>query len=255
MHCDCCSTCLCVATSYLKYTSHDDVIKWKKFPRYWPFVREIHRSPVNSPHKGQWRGALMFCLIYAWTNSSANNGDTGELKSHRVHYDVILMYTNVDKIIPFPRHIWQPVHCNVSRHPTKWDYRTSLWCDNVKIRSLGFRGKCQCHIISTIISFVTSQTGINQRMAGSWRWHKSSTCHAIVIQHSKCFDIHEISSAIVMTSSVPWWWSGISVPKENFRKTFHFFCACWWPNTIMCGHLWVHCWLKSSLNYTIAVTS
>ena len=25
---------------------HDDVIKWKHFPRYWPFVRGIHRSPV-----------------------------------------------------------------------------------------------------------------------------------------------------------------------------------------------------------------
>ena len=42
---------------------HDDVIKWKHFPRYWPFVRGIHRSQVNSPHKGQWRGALMFSLI------------------------------------------------------------------------------------------------------------------------------------------------------------------------------------------------
>ena len=37
------------------------------FPRYWPFVRGIRRSPVNSPHKGQWRGALMF-LICTWTN-------------------------------------------------------------------------------------------------------------------------------------------------------------------------------------------
>ena len=46
-------------------TAHDDVIKWKLFPRYWPFVREIHRSPVNSPHKGQWRGALMCSLICA----------------------------------------------------------------------------------------------------------------------------------------------------------------------------------------------
>ena len=45
--------------------SHDDVIKWKHFPRYWPFVRGIHRSPVNSPHKGQWRGALMFSLMCA----------------------------------------------------------------------------------------------------------------------------------------------------------------------------------------------
>ena len=46
--------------------AHDDVIKWKHFPRYWPFVRGIHRPPVNSPHKGQWRGALMFSSIYAW---------------------------------------------------------------------------------------------------------------------------------------------------------------------------------------------
>ena len=44
---------------------HDGVIKWNQFPRYWPFVREIHRSPVNSLHIGQWRGALMFSFICA----------------------------------------------------------------------------------------------------------------------------------------------------------------------------------------------
>ena len=32
-------------------SGHDHVIKWKHLPRYWPFVRGIHRSPVNSPHK------------------------------------------------------------------------------------------------------------------------------------------------------------------------------------------------------------
>ena len=53
-------------SQYLSY--YDDVIKWKHFPRYWPFVRGIHRPPVNSPHKGQWRGALMFSLICAWIN-------------------------------------------------------------------------------------------------------------------------------------------------------------------------------------------
>ena len=47
---------------------HDDVIKWKHFPRYWSFVRGIQRSPVHSPHKGQGRAALMFPLICAWTN-------------------------------------------------------------------------------------------------------------------------------------------------------------------------------------------
>ena len=44
--------------SHIIWRWHDDVIKWRHFPRYWPFVRGIHRSPVNSPHKGQWRGAF-----------------------------------------------------------------------------------------------------------------------------------------------------------------------------------------------------
>ena len=43
----------------------DDVIIWKYFPRYWPFMRGFHRSTVNSPHKGYWRRALMFSLICA----------------------------------------------------------------------------------------------------------------------------------------------------------------------------------------------
>ena len=71
--------------------NHDDVIKWKHFPRYWSFVRGIHRSPVNSPHKGQWRGALMFSLICAWINRWVNNRETGDLRRHHVHYDVIIM--------------------------------------------------------------------------------------------------------------------------------------------------------------------
>ena len=70
---------------------HDDVIKWKHFPRNWPFVREIHRSPVNFPHKGQWRGALMFSLIYAWINDWVNNREAGDLRLQHGHYDVIVM--------------------------------------------------------------------------------------------------------------------------------------------------------------------
>ena len=70
---------------------HDDVIKWKHFPRYWPFVRGIHRSPVNSPHKGQRRGALMFSLMCARINSWVNNREAGDLRRYRHHYDVIVM--------------------------------------------------------------------------------------------------------------------------------------------------------------------
>ena len=80
-----------VSSAYKPGTHHDDVIKWKHFPRYWPFVRGIHRSPVNSPHKGQWRGALMFSLICARINGWANNREAGDLRRHQAHCDVIVM--------------------------------------------------------------------------------------------------------------------------------------------------------------------
>ena len=71
---------------------HDDVIKWKHFPRYWPFVQKIHRSPMNSPHKGQWRRALMFSLICIWINGWVNNREAGNLRRRRAHYDVTVMW-------------------------------------------------------------------------------------------------------------------------------------------------------------------
>ena len=61
------------------------------FPRYWPFVLGIHQSPVNSPNKGQWHGALMFSLICAWINGWINNREAGDLRRHRAHYDVNVM--------------------------------------------------------------------------------------------------------------------------------------------------------------------
>ena len=81
---------------------HDDVIKWKHFPRYWPFVQGILRSPVNSPHKNRWRVALMFSLICAWTNGWVNHRDAGHLRRDRAHYDVTVMaqMTNQRNVSP-----------------------------------------------------------------------------------------------------------------------------------------------------------
>ena len=70
---------------------HDDVNICKHIPRYWPFVRGYHRSPVNSPQKGQWRGASMFSLIRPWINGWANSGEAGNLRRHRAHYDVTVI--------------------------------------------------------------------------------------------------------------------------------------------------------------------
>ena len=81
---------------------HDDVINWKHFPRYWPFVRGIHRSPVNSRRKGQWRGALMFCMICAWINGWVNPREAADLRLHRAHYDVTVMISGAIIVVPWP---------------------------------------------------------------------------------------------------------------------------------------------------------
>ena len=46
---------------------------------------------VNSPHKGQWRRALIFSLICPWKNGWVNNRETVDLRRHRAHYDVTVM--------------------------------------------------------------------------------------------------------------------------------------------------------------------
>ena len=43
--------------------------------------------PVNSPHKGQWRGALIFSFICTRINGWVNNGEAGDLRRKCAHYD------------------------------------------------------------------------------------------------------------------------------------------------------------------------
>ena len=82
------------------------------FPRNLPFLRRIHRSTVNSPHTGQWRGALMFSLICAWIDDWANNRDAGDLIHHCALYDVTVMIdifwclTSLSKILISQKRKW-----------------------------------------------------------------------------------------------------------------------------------------------------
>ena len=72
-------------------TVHDDVIKWKHFPRYSPFV--WGNSPVNGEFSTQSSVTrnLMFSFICAWTSCWVNKGDADNLRRYRSHCDAIVM--------------------------------------------------------------------------------------------------------------------------------------------------------------------
>ena len=81
------------------------------FPCYWPFVRGIHRPPVNFPHKGQWRGALIFSLICAWINDWVTNLEAGDLRRHRAHHDATVMkWKYLQPKVIFPFHKQEDIH-------------------------------------------------------------------------------------------------------------------------------------------------
>ena len=66
---------------------HDDVIKWKHFPRYWSIVRGLNRSPVNSPpQRPVTRSFDVFFDLRLKKTLEA-----GDLRRHRGHYDVKVM--------------------------------------------------------------------------------------------------------------------------------------------------------------------
>ena len=67
---------LCTARFFNSWWHH----QMETFSVSLAFVRGINRSPVNSLHKGQWRGVLMFSLICTWIYGWLNNGEAGDLR-------------------------------------------------------------------------------------------------------------------------------------------------------------------------------
>ena len=75
--------------------------------------------PVNSPHNGQWRRALIFSLICVWINDWVNNREAGDLRRHRGHYDVNVMcrWFIVYKLYMSP---WFLLYKNRQTHSSSW---------------------------------------------------------------------------------------------------------------------------------------
>ena len=57
----------------------------------------IHRSPVNSPHKGPVTRSFDVFFISAQMKGWVNNGEAGDLRRNRAHYDVIVMLPHIIK--------------------------------------------------------------------------------------------------------------------------------------------------------------
>ena len=73
------------------WRSHDDVMNWKHFLRYWPFVRGIHRSPMDSPSQRPVTRNFDVFFDLRPKRGCASNRDAGDLRRHRAHYDVTVM--------------------------------------------------------------------------------------------------------------------------------------------------------------------
>ena len=74
-----CSICNAFCNCKLFDVSYSNKVIW-----FW--------TPLNSPHKGQSRIALIFSFICGWINGCVNSREAGHLRRHGAHYDVGLIY-------------------------------------------------------------------------------------------------------------------------------------------------------------------
>ena len=80
---------------------YHDLIKWKHFPRYWPFVRGIHRC-IPLTIKASDAELWPFIMLCIWTNGWTNNREAGDLRRHQAHNVVTVMrHWDVS-----PRSVW-----------------------------------------------------------------------------------------------------------------------------------------------------
>ena len=77
---------VCIFVQWGDFGSHDDIIKWKPFPCYWPFVRGIH-------HRTKASDTELWCFLWSAPELSGwvNNREAGDLRCHHAHYVISVM--------------------------------------------------------------------------------------------------------------------------------------------------------------------
>ena len=139
---------------WLSFHFHDDVIKWKHFPRYWLFVRGF-TGPGESPSQRPVTRNFKFSLICAWRNVWENNREAGDLRRNQTHCDVGVMSV-------FQQSHYQLFLCNFTKYSDQIKQRNALinLC-NIPARChllctlLSYRIKYVFRIVSSIASYIT----------------------------------------------------------------------------------------------------
>ena len=95
-------------------------MKWKTFSALLAICagNSLVTGEFTFAHIGQWRGALMFSFICCRINGWVNNCGVGDLRCHRVHYDVTAMFINI--IILYSTVIDNAVLANRVSFGSKW---------------------------------------------------------------------------------------------------------------------------------------
>ena len=154
-------------------------------------------SPVNSPHKGQWRGALMFSLICAWINGWVNNREAVDLRRYRAHYDVTVMFWYTQSELLFinrPKHNLHDSFCSV------------LWIDQI---SFHFRAIIYFHFCDFQMCTRSSidMIGIVELIwqAPIWFWNRWFINKLLERLHSTTLFVFLCTSFRNCYANVCWW--------------------------------------------------
>ena len=124
-------------------------------------------SPVTGgfpSYKGQWRGALTFSLICAWTNGWVNKRDAGDFRLHRAHYDVTVVYFHSSLLNCF----WENIR--VKLHLLSYKCICILYTEITDVVEIITRGK-QGPIHPTLIvnTMVAAEHGIYETWVSATR--------------------------------------------------------------------------------------
>ena len=148
-------------------------------------------SPVNSPHKDQWRGALVFSLICARINGWVNNREASDLRRHRTHYNVTVMAfsdrSNTGNHDGIFQH-WQWYLPEIHKYivPISFQHICQFWWYSWwMVKDFWIR-------VCIRLNYWKNYYWVYERL-NSWFWWNEKECYTFIwYHHTRLLNLHEI---------------------------------------------------------------